>query len=75
MARLKPGAPPQEAGRTRCNALSCRRAWSAASEGMPLSVWTDPVVMGGVLGALRDAVLGSSRASTPVGPSRARVVD
>ena len=39
--------------RTRWNALNCRRAWSATSEAMPLSVWADPVVMGGVLGALR----------------------
>jgi hypothetical protein len=33
--------------RTRWNALNCRRAWSATSEAMPLSVWADPVVMGG----------------------------
>jgi hypothetical protein len=60
--------------RTHRNALSCMRAWSATSEAIALSVRTD-LVLGGVLGALRDAVLGSSRASTPVGRSQARVAD
>lgn len=61
--------------RTHRNASSCMRSRSATPEAIALGVRTNPVVIRRVLGAQRDAVLGSSRASTPVGRSQARVVD